>query len=138
MSSPPPSGHDPNHPAPPQQPGVPTAQPDRGAGLALAGFLCGLISFIVVMAAFLSYYIAARYVTSAALRFLTLYVSLILAAFPVALAGLILSFRGRHSRARRRLAIVGMALSLLAMVPFVYQVVAIILGAVYCSSHQCF
>jgi hypothetical protein len=65
-------------------------------------------------------------------------VLLILGAAPLALAGLALSFRGRRSSSRRRLAIAGMILSLVALVPFAWLLVAIYELTSYCSAHSCF
>jgi hypothetical protein len=92
------------------------AQPDTGARLALAGFLCGLASLIAAMLGSLSLFYDGQNTISAFSSGEG--VLLILAAVPVALVGLILSLWGRHSRARRRLAMTGVALSFIALVPF--------------------
>ncbi len=116
--------------------------PDREARAALAGFLCGLGSFIASVLASLNF--------SAGL-FLTFFVSsgaepglsigevvlLLIVAFPVALVGLVLSVRGRHSTSRRRLARAGMIFSFLALVPFLVVLVVVSLTWTYCSIHSC-
>jgi hypothetical protein len=98
----------------PPRPGASMAQPDRGARLALAGFLCGLASLIAAMLGSLSLFVLN---TISAFSNGGVLVFLIPAAVPVALVGLILSYWGLHSRARRRLAMTGMALSFIALVP---------------------
>ena len=122
MSSPPPSGSDSNIPPPPQPPGVPTTRPDRGAGVALAGFLCGLVSFSALVVGVLVISGRVPGVTGDALG---AGVVLVVAEFPVALVGLILSIRGRHSTSRRRLASAGWLLSVLALVPSLLYIVEI-------------
>lgn len=136
MSSLPPSGSDPNIPPPPEQPGVPTAQPDRGARLALAGFLCGLTSLFATMLGifpplFFAYNAVPGHIGGE--RGL-----LILAACPVALAGLILSVQGRHSMSRRRLAIAELVLSVLALVFVLLFTVVRAAFYLQCSTHSCF
>jgi ABC-type sulfate transport system permease component len=116
--------------------------PDRDASVALAGFLCGLCSFIASAVASLNF-IAGLFLTfigrSGAEPGLSIgeVVVLLIAAFPVALVGLILSVRGRHSSSRRRLARSGMIFSCLALVPFFVAVVALSLTVSYCSMHSC-
>ena len=117
MSSPPPVGSDPNIPPPPPPPGVPPAQPDRGAGPALAGFLWSLAGFCPSMVAALSYIATAFAIFSGPGKpapgyiapglSMSAIVPLILVAFPAALVELRFSFRGRHSSSRRGLAIAG-------------------------------
>jgi hypothetical protein len=116
--------------------------PDRDASVALAGFLCGLSSFIISAPASLSY-IGGMFLiffgSGGAERGLSLgeVVVLLLAAFPVALVGLILSVRGRHSNSRRRLARAGMILSSLALLPFFVALVVLSLTLAYCSMRAC-
>ena len=132
MSSLSPAGSDTNIPPPPQQPGVPTTQPDRGAGPALAGFLCGLVSFSALVVGVLVIGGAVPGVTGDAIG---AGVVLIVAAFPVALVGLILSIRGRHSLSRRWLAIAGMVLSVLVLV--LSLLVTVWLAAFWASWSNC-
>lgn len=107
------------------------AQPDRGARLALAVFLCGLISLLAAI-------LGSLFGLNTVLAFSSGEgVLLILGAVPVALVGLFLSFWGLHSRARRRLAMTGMALSFLALVPFGVLLVVFYEFMSYCSAHQC-
>lgn len=130
MSSPPPSGSGPNIPAPPLPPGVPMPQPDRGASQALAGFLCGLASFIAVMLGIYRVLFVYNHIPG--------FIGgegglLILAACPVALAGLILFVRGRQSMSRLGLAIAGLVLSALAL-GFIL-LFTVLLAALYAYLH---
>lgn len=127
MSRQPPYGSAPNPPLPPLSPEVPTAQPDRGAGLALAGFLCSLTSLIAA--------VLAGIFASGAVAGLTSGegVLLLVAAFPVALVGLILSVLGRHSTSRRGLAIAGAVLSPIFLVFLFVAVLVIYLSWTSCS-----
>jgi hypothetical protein len=127
----------------PPQGTAPTAHAAPGARLARAGFLCGLISFIVAFGAGLEYLIATAYSrhtpgastpgpTSGEI------VLLILGAAPVALVGLVLSLAGHPFTARRGLARAGLVLSLCALVPVAVLMVVFIQLYIYCSAHGCF
>lgn len=129
------------------------AQPDRRAGVARAGFVCGLISASASLLAglnFLAQYLlifnyrlhifADNHFPGGTQPGLTSgeVVLLILAAFPVALVGLSLSILGRRSTSRRRLARAGIILSLIALIPFCILVVVLYMLFSYCSAHSCF
>jgi hypothetical protein len=62
---------------------------------------------------------------------------LITGVVPVALVGLMLSVRGRHSSSRRWLVIAGVVLSVLALVPFLVSMGVLIVFYLYCSAHLC-
>lgn len=131
---------------PPPVPALPVASatpPDGWAGVALAGFVCGVVSFIASMLAGLDYVVAIaaiRYSPGAATPGLSSgeVVLLIVGSFPLALVGLVLSMMGRRSTSRRRLAIAGTVLSLIALVPFAVLAVVLFEFVTYCSAHSCF
>jgi hypothetical protein len=81
--------------------------PDQGRGLALAGFWCGLGAFIASVLAGISATSGVPGMSSGEGLLLAI------AALPLALAGVILSFLGRKSTSRRGLAIAGLVFSLL-------------------------
>ncbi len=136
MSSPPPSGSAPNLSAPPQPPRVPTTRPDRGVGLALAGFLLSLAAFIAALLVTL----VALFEYDAVPGFSGVEGAwLLVATFPVALVGLTLSALGRHSTSRRGLAITGVVLSVLTLVlllPIMAWLAAVIIGLLQSSQPQ--
>jgi hypothetical protein len=142
MGHQPPSGSPPMPPEPPPSPAVPLPAPDPVARLALAGFLCGLGSFIASMLAslnviaglFLTFFVSSGAEPGLSLSEVLL---LLIAAFPVALVGLILSVRGRHSTTRHRLARAGIIFSCIALLPFVVAIVVVFQTLSYCSIHSC-
>jgi hypothetical protein len=99
---------------------------DRAAGLAVAGFVCGLLS---VMASLL-----AALLASGALPGGTSGEGLLvlIAAGAVAFVGLPLSFLGRHSTSRRRWALPGMVFSALTLI-----LLALVLVMTYLSWSTC-
>jgi hypothetical protein len=58
---------------------------------------------------------------------------LLIAAFPVALVGLMLSIAGRHSTSRRRLALAGTVLSFIAILPLFVALLVVYLSWSRCS-----
>jgi hypothetical protein len=87
----------------------PASVSDWGAGLAIAGFLCGLGSIIALILAFIFGVGAVPGFSSSEGALL------LVATFPVALVGIILSYLGRQSTSRRGLASAGMILSVTTM-----------------------
>jgi MFS family permease len=143
MNTSPPSESDPNTPAPPQQPGVPMPQRDRGAGFALAGFLCGLASFgaSVVGSVFLvtGAYGGPRLTAPDLSPDDRLWVIVFAFVFglPVALGALVGGFLcdlGSYSTSRRRLAKVGMVLCALTLVPFIVTIGLFVKLVWYCNT----
>ncbi len=111
---------------------------DWRAGVARAGFLCGLISAIVtVLAAFSFLFSLFFYPLSQELPVLSSgeVVLLLIAMTPVALIGLVLSASGWRSTTRHRQAVAGVALSAFALVPFVIAVLVIAISWTACQPH---
>ena len=120
---------------------VPQGRPDHGAGLALAGFICGGSACIVGLCYALNYIALVRVpglAGSEAGVGVWLVVLLLLVSGPGALVGLVLSFQGRHSTSRAWLARLGVLLSTVAALPFIVLLVAFYNVATYCSAHACF
>jgi hypothetical protein len=122
----------------------PVTSPDRGARLALSGFLWGLVGCIVSMLASLNFlaglFLYNFFVThQGGIQPLSIseVLLLLVVAFPAAVVGLILSVRGRHSTSRRRLARAGMIFSFIALIPFVVALVVLTITFSYCSMHSC-
>jgi hypothetical protein len=106
---------------------MPMVQPDQGAGLAIAGFYCGLGS---VVAPILAIILAVVHVPA-------LPTLLFLAAIPAAIVGVILSAMGRKSTSRGGLAIAGLILSIVALVLFLLFIVLVIVALfVYAQDMQ--
>ncbi len=135
MSGPSPSRPAPSDGAPPSPPEVPAAQPDRGAGPALAGFLCALVSVVaslvaLVLAGDVNLFSNAPLVWRLGPALQRLHdavvpgatsgegMLLFTAASLVAVVGFSLSLGGRRSTSRRSLAVSGMLLSALVVVCF--------------------
>ena len=148
MNSPSPSGSAPSDGLPPAPPGGPSAhaaQSDRGAGPALAGFLCALVSVVASLVALVlasdtsvsGYAPLVRRLGSALQRLHYAVVPgatsgegmlLFTAAFLVALVGFSLSLGGRRSPSRRPLAVSGLLLSALVVVCFCLILVVLSIG----------
>jgi hypothetical protein len=117
--------------------GYPIPQRDRGAGAALAGFVCGLASCAASLLA------AAIFALSMVSTFagrgqgpgpsLSVLLLLLIAACPVALVGLILAIAGWRSVTRRRMARAGVILSFIALLPFILAIVIVVIGWARCA-----
>lgn len=118
MGSQPSHGAIPNDPAPARS---------RGGGPARAGFLCGLTSLAIALVAGVFASGAVPGLTSGEGMLL------LLASLPVALAGLLLSALGLRTPARRRQALTGITVSLLALLPFLLGVLVIYLSWSRCQ-----
>lgn len=148
MNSPSPSRPAPSDGSPPAPPGgsaAHAARSDRGAGQALAGFLCALVSVVASLVAevlasdtSMSGLVPREWRLGPALQRLHYAVVpgatsgegmlLFTAAFLVALVGFSLSFSGRRSPSRRRLAVSGLLLSALVVVCFCLILVLFYIG----------
>jgi hypothetical protein len=104
------------------------AAPDRGARRAVAGFACGLGS---LLAALLAGFLASGAVPAGTSGEGVL---LLLAALPVALVGLVLSFQGRRSTSRWAWALVGVFLSGIVVGGFVLTMVLLYVSWSSCHS----
>lgn len=116
------------------------------AGIAVAGFVCGLVSFAIALAFTLNY--AAFFVLPPSLgarlnefesrgHFIIVVVAIQLATVPLALGGVILGVLGLRSLSRRWMARIGVALSIIALLPSAVLITVIIVTLQYCSLHQC-
>lgn len=148
MNSPSASGSAPSAglpPAPPQGPSAHAARSDRGAGPALAGFLCALVSVVASLVALVLAGEPSMLDTVPLLRRLGPALQrlhdavvpgassgegmlLFTAAFLVAVVGFSLSLSGRRSPSRRRFAVSGMLLSVLVIVCFCLILVVVSIG----------
>lgn len=130
-------------------PEMPTIVPDRSARLALTGFLCGLVSFVASMLASFNYFANQLLRNNIQLVHDNILstirpsmsegevVLLLMAAFPVALVGLILGVQGRHATSRRWLALTGMIFSVITLIAFSYALVELYLAWSPCFTHSC-
>lgn len=113
--------------APEAHPGA--ARPTRGDRLALAGFVCGLVS---LGAGLLAGLLAIQAIPDGSSGEALL---LLIAMVPVEVVGLALSILGRHAPSRRGLARAGMVLTATPLVLFVLVVILVILSWVRCAPH---
>lgn len=112
---------------------IPAPRPGRSARAALIGFACALFAALVALVGGLSILASTHaWLNGSAAAIL------IVAAFPFALAGLAFSIVGSGSRSRKKWAISGIILSVIALVPLAGLIVALFEFAAYCSSHSCY
>lgn len=125
MSGNPPNGITPGTPVPSHP--VPVAQPDRGAGPALAGLICAVVSIVATVtgAAFAVGLVPGPTSGEGLL--------MMLGAFVLALVGLFLSLAGCHSTSRHTQAVVGLVLSCCGLAPFVLALVVTAIGWARCA-----
>lgn len=98
--------------------GVSTAQPERGRRLALAGLVLGIASLLAFVSMF--------FVTSV----IALFAFFWFGGLASSITGVILSALGRRSTSRKTMAIVGLVLSIIALVlGLIFTVVVIIMYA---------
>jgi len=99
------------NPYAPQAPyGIPTSQPQRADGLAIAGLVLGIISMFTWLLWFFG--------------------------LPVSIVGIILSVMGRRSATRRTMATVGLVLSIISLVLVLIVTVLFIIGIIASSQRS--
>ena len=106
--------------------------PGPRSGLARAGFICGLISFLAgLLAALLTFgYIPGGSSGEAMLL-------LIFIVLPLSLVGLVLLFSGRRSASKRGLVSAGIAVAAVALLGTCFVLVAVAIAWSSCFSHPC-
>jgi hypothetical protein len=137
----------------PGLPGTSSPRPRANrAGIAIAGFVCGLVSFLVSLAFSVNYVVLVYQIENYGQEvglprvetqlwggiFPVVVVALQLATVPVGLVGVVLGVLGWRSLSRRWLARTGVLLSILALVPAAVLITAFIVIIHDCSLNSCF